>query len=135
MFIVPGAGFPVLPAQLTRFIPAPVRYWRASTLARRQFIELNLHHTDADNGHADLRIRGRTYVENPRRPGHFQPIDDAVWEGIVERFHTQVRNGECCRDSRRASRNARELASFNVQPTHERNDIWPPVGHVVCNGN
>ena len=34
-----------LPAITTRLIPPRVRHWRASNLARRQFLEQKLHHT------------------------------------------------------------------------------------------
>ena len=39
-----------LPAITVRLVPRTVRHWRASNLARRQFMELNLHRTEAATG-------------------------------------------------------------------------------------
>lgn len=39
-----------LPRVTTRLIPRSVRHWRASNLARRQFLEQHLHHTLGSTG-------------------------------------------------------------------------------------
>lgn len=46
-----------LPKVTTRSIPRSVRHWRASNLARRQFLEQNLHHTVGSTGVLILSAR------------------------------------------------------------------------------
>src|SRR5690606_13622736 len=48
-FIVLAVIFRI-PSLTSRLIPRSVRHWRACNLARRQFIELNLHHTEGGTG-------------------------------------------------------------------------------------
>ncbi len=48
-----------IPKVTTRLIPRSVRHWRASNLARRQFLEQNLHHTVGSTGMLIFRLRGR----------------------------------------------------------------------------
>ncbi len=122
MFIVLALVFR-LPGVLTRLIPAPVRYWRASNLARRQFIELNLHHTDADTGMLIFVSEAERYVEILVDRGISSRIDDAVWEAIVERFTTQVRNGEVLQGFLTCIQECGEQLQLHVPATHERNEL------------
>ena len=39
-----------IPAIMMRLVPKRVKHWRASSLARRQFLENNLHHTHGGTG-------------------------------------------------------------------------------------
>lgn len=122
MFIVLALVFR-LRGILTRLIPAPVRYWRASNLARRQFIELNLHHTDADTGMLIFVSEAERYVEILVDRGISSRIDDAVWEAIVERFTTQVRNGEVLQGFLTCIQECGEQLQLHVPATHERNEL------------
>lgn len=81
------------PALLVRLVPRRVRYWRASNLARRQFLEQNLHHTKAGNGVLIFVSEAEQYVEIIADHGVAAVIDDAAWASIVEQFVRQVRAG------------------------------------------
>ena len=54
LFRIPGVN--------TRLIPRQVRYWRASNLARRQFLEQNLHHTKGGTGMLIFVSEAERYV-------------------------------------------------------------------------
>jgi len=51
------------PVLLRRLIPKRVRHWRASNLARRQFLENNLHHTEGGLGVLIFVSELERYVE------------------------------------------------------------------------
>ncbi|WP_022964387.1 TPM domain-containing protein [Halopseudomonas pelagia] len=112
-----------LPMVLTRLIPAPVRHWRASNLARRQFIELNLHHTEADTGMLIFVSEAERYVEILVDRGISNRIDDAVWEAIVQRFTSQVHDGEVLQGFLTCIQACGEQLQLHVPATHERNEL------------
>lgn len=86
LFRVPGIN--------TRLIPRSVRYWRASNLARRQFLEQNLHHTAGGTGMLIFVSEAERYVEILVDQGISTRIDNEVWEAIVATFTRQVKRGE-----------------------------------------
>src|SRR5699024_10747643 len=61
-FIVLGLVFR-LPSVTTRLVPRSVRHRRAANLARRQFLEHNLHHTDGETGLLIFVSEAERYVE------------------------------------------------------------------------
>lgn len=122
MFIVLALVFR-LPGVLTRLIPPGVRHWRASNLARRQFIELNLHHTEADTGMLIFVSEAERYVEILVDRGISSRIDDAVWAEIVQRFTEQVRDGEILQGFLTCVQACGEQLEIHVPATHERNEL------------
>ncbi len=83
-----------IPGITTRLIPRSVRYWRASDLARRQFLEQNLHHTDGDTGMLIFVSEAERYVEILVDRGISERLNDETWQAIVATFTEQVRRGE-----------------------------------------
>ena len=83
-----------LPSLTTRLIPRSVRHWRACNLARRQFIELNLHHTEGGTGILIFVSEAERYVEILVDRGISSRIDNSAWEAIVASFTEQVHNGQ-----------------------------------------
>lgn len=86
LFRFPGVGH--------HLIPAPVRFWRASNLARRQFLEQNLHHTEGGVGMLIFVSEAEHYVEILVDRGIAAKVSDEVWEGIVKTFTGRVRSGD-----------------------------------------
>lgn len=82
-----------IPSLTTRLIPRGVRHWRASNLARRQFLELNLHHTVGATGVLIFVSEAERYVEILVDQGIARKLDNDAWSGIVARFTEQVRQG------------------------------------------
>tara|TARA_R110002111_G_scaffold719_8_gene5574 strand:+ start:822 stop:1439 length:618 start_codon:yes stop_codon:yes gene_type:complete len=83
-----------IPGINTRLIPRSVRYWRASNLARRQFLEQNLHHTAGATGMLIFVSEAERYVEILVDRGISSQIDNDVWEAIIAAFTEQVKRGE-----------------------------------------
>lgn len=93
VFIVLALLFRV-PAISTHLIPRHVRHWRAANLARRQFLEQNLHHTQGETGMLIFVSEAERYVEILVDRGISARLPDATWEPIIAAFTEQVRKGE-----------------------------------------
>lgn len=83
-----------LPGVTMRLVPRRVRHWRAANLARRQFLEQNLHHTDGATGMLIFVSEAERYVEILVDRGISERLPDETWEAIVARFTAQVRTGD-----------------------------------------
>lgn len=92
-FILCGLLFRI-PGITTRLIPRPVRLWRAGNLARRQFLELNLHRTEAETGILIFVSEAERYVEILVDRGISSRLDDSTWASIIATFTDQVKRGE-----------------------------------------
>ena len=112
-----------LPSLTSRLIPRSVRHWRACNLARRQFIELNLHHTDGGTGMLIFVSEAERYVEILVDRGIASRIDDAAWQSIVETFTNRVRNGEVLDGFLGCIESCGALLKQHVPATHERNEL------------
>jgi len=78
---------------LVRIIPNQVKTWRASNLARRQFLENNLHHTQAEVGVLIFVSEIEHYVEIIADRGVSSHITDDEWAEIVSAMTDQVAAG------------------------------------------
>jgi putative membrane protein len=92
-FIVLALAFR-LPALQFRLVPRAVRHWRASNLARRQFLEQNLHHTAGQTGMLIFVSEAERFVEILVDRGISAKIPDSYWQQIVSQFTAQVAKGE-----------------------------------------
>lgn len=77
-----------------QLVPRSVRHWRASNMARRQFLEQNLHHTDGETGMLIFVSEAERYVEILVDRGISRQIPDRHWQSVVERFTQQVKSGK-----------------------------------------
>ncbi|WP_166269422.1 TPM domain-containing protein [Marinobacter caseinilyticus] len=112
-----------LPQLNTRLIPRAVRYWRASNLARRQFLEQNLHHTKDGTGILIFVSEAERYVEILADEGISSRIDDAVWQEIVESFTRRVKQGETLQGFLDCIDQCGTHLKNHVPATHERNEL------------
>ncbi|HKK56986.1 TPM domain-containing protein [Marinobacter sp.] len=115
LFRIPGIN--------TRLIPQQVRYWRASNLARRQFLEQNLHHTDGATGMLIFVSEAERYVEILVDEGIARVLDNAVWEGIVADFTARVREGETRQGFLDCVAACGTMLKEHLPATHERNEL------------
>lgn len=115
LFRIPGIN--------TRLIPRQVRYWRASNLARRQFLEQNLHHTKGATGVLIFVSEAERYVEILVDQGIADVLDNAVWEGIVADFTAKVRQGQTRQGFLDCIAACGRLLQEHVPATHERNEL------------
>lgn len=82
------------PPLRSRLVPRSVRFWRASNLARRQFLEQDLHHTAGETGMLIFVSEAERYVEILVDRGIARHIPNSTWESIVADFTQRVRRGD-----------------------------------------
>jgi putative membrane protein len=112
-----------IPSIQTRLIPRQVRYWRASNLARRQFLEQNLHHTEGGTGMLIFVSEAERYVEILVDQGIADVLDNSAWEDIVTDFTAKVRQGETRQGFLDCIDACGKLLSEHLPATHERNEL------------
>ena len=112
-----------IPSLTTRLIPRSVRHWRACNLARRQFIELNLHHTEGGTGMLVFVCEAERYVEILVDRGISSRIDNSVWEVIVASFTEQVHDGQVLEGFLGCIEACGALLREHVPATHARNQL------------
>ena len=81
------------PPLTTRLIPRHVRHWRAANLARRQFLERELHHTAGGTGVLIFVSEAERYVEIIVDHGISSRIGNDTWTQIVDDFTARVAQG------------------------------------------
>lgn len=81
------------PPLMLKLVPKQVRFWRASNMARRQFLEQNLHHTQGETGLLLFVSEAEHYVEIIADRGISQHISDDQWQEIINDFVTKVKLG------------------------------------------
>lgn len=121
-FIVLGLLFRV-PSVTTRLIPRSVRYWRASNLARRQFLEQNLHHTHAGTGMLIFVSEAERYVEILVDQGISSRLSNETWQAIVADFTQQVKRGRTLQGFLSCIEACGGHLKEHVPATHERNEL------------
>lgn len=77
-----------------RLIPKKVKYWRASNLARREFLEHELHSTRDRLGLLIFVSQDEHYVEILADRGLAEQITNESWQEIVENFIREVKKGK-----------------------------------------
>ncbi|MAL99809.1 MAG: hypothetical protein CL583_15315 [Alteromonadaceae bacterium] len=122
LFVVLALIFRV-PQINSHLIPAPVRYWRASNLARRQFLEQNLHHTEGGTGMLIFVSEAERYVEILVDQGISSRIPDATWGGIVEAFVARVRQKKTLEGFLECIDACGAELKEKLPATHERNEL------------
>ncbi|MCE6980218.1 hypothetical protein EI534_23130 [Pseudomonas frederiksbergensis] len=112
-----------IPKITTRLIPRSVRHWRASNLARRQFLEQNLHHTVGSTGMLIFVCEAERYVEILVDEGISKRLDNKNWDAIVAAFTQQVKQGQTLQGFVTCIEACGELLKVHVPVTHVRNEL------------
>ncbi|MDY7566298.1 hypothetical protein QN400_09710 [Pseudomonas sp. RTC3] len=112
-----------VPAVTTRLIPKSVRHWRAGNLARRQFLEQNLHHTLGGTGILIFVCEAERYVEIIVDRGISSRVDDTVWKALIEVFTQQVSDGKTLQGFLGCIEACGELLATHVPVTQTRNEL------------
>jgi len=112
-----------VPAITSRLVPRSVRYWRASNLAKAQFLEQNLHHTQGETGMLIFVAEAERYVEIIVDRGIAKHCDDGQWEDIVRRFTERVRQKQTLQGFIECIEACGVLLREKVPATHERNEL------------
>jgi len=112
-----------LPGVTMRLVPRAVRHWRASNLARRQFLEQNLHHTDDGTGMLIFVAEAERYVEIIVDRGISERLDNNTWATIVQTFTQQVKQGDTLDGFIQCVQACGQHLQSAVPATHERNEL------------
>lgn len=112
-----------VPPILRRIIPRYVRQWRASNLARRQFLENNLHHTEGETGLLIFVSEMERYVEIIADRGISKHVDDAEWQAIIDDFTLKVHEGKTLEGFLSTVERCGEILAEHVPATHERDEL------------
>jgi putative membrane protein len=112
-----------IPRITTLLIPRTVRHWRASNLARRQFLEQNLHHTVGSTGVLIFVSEAERYVEILVDEGISSRLDNSVWASIVKTFTLQVKQGQTLQGFVSCIEACGELLKVHVPLTQVRNEL------------
>lgn len=123
------AGFLVLtlvfyiPALRIRLIPKSVRYFRASNMARRQFLENNLHHTHGATGVLLFVSEAERYVEIIADRGINQMVEQAQWQNLVDDFVIAVKAGKTQEGLVACITGCGTILKQHVPATHTKNEL------------
>ena len=112
-----------IPVLTTFMIPARVRHWRASNLARRQFLEQKLHHTQDRTGVLIFVSEAERYVEIIVDEGISQHLDNSDWGSIVSDFVRRVALGHTAQGFVACIEASAELLEKHVPKTQVRNQL------------
>lgn len=112
-----------LPPVMRRIIPQQVKNWRAGNLARRQFLESNLHHTVGGTGVLIFVSETERYVEIIADQGINQHVSQADWQAIVDEFASLVRQGKTVEGLLASVERCGELLIKHVPATSEKNEL------------
>lgn len=112
-----------IPGVTKRLIPPVVRNWRAGNLARRQFLEQNLHHTAGGTGMLIFVSEAERYVEIIVDRGISGRIDNRAWQAPIAAFTEQVHRGRTLEGFLECIRFCGELLETHVPVSHERNEL------------
>lgn len=112
-----------MPTVTSRLIPQPVRQWRAANLARRQFLEQNLHHTEGATGMLIFVSEAEHYVEILVDQGISSRISNDIWQENVDVFTASVRQGQTLQGFLTCIEACGEQLKKHVPATHERNEL------------
>lgn len=112
-----------LPAIRFRLIPKPVLDRRTANVARRQFLEQGLHHTQNESGMLIFVSEAEHYVEIIVDRGISRFVDDAQWQEIVNEFVDHVRRGESLDGFLRCIERCGDLLQQHLPATQEKNEL------------
>ena len=112
-----------VPAVTSQLIPVSVRHWRASNLARRQFLEQNLHHTVGGTGILIFVSEAERYVEILVDRGISSRLDDQVWQALIDTFTQRVADGQVLEGFLGCIEACGELLAMHVPVTQTRNEL------------
>jgi putative membrane protein len=118
-----------IPAISIRLIPKSVRFWRAANMARRQFLDNNLHHTRDATGVLLFISEAEHYVEILADRGINDLVGQEQWQGIVDNFVAAVKAGETHRGLMQCIERCGGLLEEHLPATREKNEL--PNGLVI----
>ncbi len=112
-----------IPFIAIRLIPKAVRSWSASNLARRQFLENNLHHTRGETGVLIFVSETERYVEIIADRGINAKVKPEQWQSMVANFIAAVKRGDTLTGFLDCINACGALLQQHVPATHQKNEL------------
>lgn len=112
-----------IPQVLHLLIPDSVAHWRASNLARRQFLMQNLHRTAGATGMLIFVSEAEHYVEILVDNGISEKLPDSTWQIVVDDFTAQVKAGQTLAGFIECIEACGDLLAQEIPATHGRNEL------------
>lgn len=112
-----------IPVIMMRLVPKSVKQWRASNLARRQFLENNLHHTKDETGVLIFISEAERYIEIIADRGISQHIDQALWQKIINELTDNIKQGETHKGMILCIEQCGELLKQHAPATDSKNEL------------
>ena len=121
-FVVLACVFRI-PFITLRLVPKSTKRWRAASLARRQFLENNLHCTKDQTGILILVSEAEHYVEIIADRGISQKVDNLIWAKIIDDFTRQVKSGDTQAGFIKCIQQCGDLLKQHAPYTTEKNEL------------
>lgn len=112
-----------VPWLMFHLIPRRVRHWRAENLARRQFLENNLHHTIGESGVLIFIAEAERFAEIVADRGINQYVSQQQWQGIIDKLIAAIKRGDTQRGLIDCINACGELLAEFVPATSEKNEL------------
>ncbi|MEG5264502.1 TPM domain-containing protein [Pseudomonas sp. JDS28PS106] len=112
-----------IPPVNTWLVPASVRRWRAGNLARRQFLEQNLHKAQDGTGILVFVSEAERYVEILVDHGIASRLHDDTWKAMIDVFTQHVRDGQALQGFLGCIHACGELLADHVPVTQSRGEF------------
>jgi putative membrane protein len=112
-----------IPAIRIRLIPKSVRFWRASNMARRQFLENNLHHTLGETGVLLFVSEAERYVEIIADRGISKLVAQEAWQYLIDDFVAAVKAGKTHEGLMNCIKDCGVILQQQVPATHTKNEL------------
>ena len=100
-----------------------MRHWRAGNLARRQFLEHNLHHTAGETGMLIFVAEAERYVEILVDRGISRHLPDSTWQTQIDAFTRQVRQGQTLQGFLDCIQGCGAHLKQHLPASHSRNEL------------
>jgi putative membrane protein len=108
---------------LFRLLPKSLRHWHAANLARRQFLEQNLHHTAGQTGVLIFVSEAERYVEIIADRGINRHVDASEWQSIIDQLTERVGQGKTLEGFLECIQRCGELLKTHVPAISPKNEL------------
>lgn len=106
-----------------RLVPDFIKRHRAALVARQQFIEQNLHHTQNRTGILIFVSEAEHYVEILVDQGISEKVDNQVWNDVITNLTIQVKQGNVFEGFQVCVEEVTDIASETHPATHTNNEL------------
>ena len=111
------------PSIMMSLVPKSVKHWRAANLARRQFLENNLHHTKGETGVLIFIAEAEQYVEIIADRGISQHVSNDQWQSIVNELVDSIKGKQTLSGMLKCIEACGEKLKQHAPATESKNEL------------